>query len=238
MSTEYAKSEETPQRIYLISYPKIIFLYPTFIAALVAAIYMNLQGNAPLDITNKTAVMLASVFLGVFTINLVVFSFEFPRSTSLTLFFFIAAVVLSFFLMFQYRPDWLPVMKMLVGSFHPLANATFYNIFCGVLAFLFIGVLCNRQFDYWEVRPNELLHHHGILSNLERYAAPNLRISKEINDVFEYMLLRSGRLILQPGNEPRAIVLENVLFIGKKEEALTKMLSALQVRVSTADEPS
>ena len=87
------------------------------------------------------------------------------------------------------------------------------------------------QFDYWEVRPNELLHHHGVLSDLERFSAPNLRIDKEINDLFEYLLLRAGRLILHPSNERRAIVLENVFFINKKEQQITKMLGALQVQV-------
>ena len=94
-----------------------------------------------------------------------------------------------------------------------------------------IGVLISVQFDYWEVRPNELLHHHGILSDLERFSAPNLRIDKEINDVFEYLLLRSGRLILQPSNERRAIILDNVPFINRKEKEITGMLGALQVQL-------
>ena len=83
------------------------------------------------------------------------------------------------------------------------------------------------------MRPNELLHHHGVLSNLERFPAPHLRIDKEINDVFEYLLLRSGRLILQPSEERRAIILDNVPFIERKEETITRMLGALQVQVRT-----
>ena len=43
-------------------------------------------------------------------------------------------------------------------------------------ALIYLGVFISVQFDYWEVRPNELLHHHGILSDLERFSAPNLRI--------------------------------------------------------------
>ena len=101
------------------------------------------------------------------------------------------------------------------------------------MIFLYLCVLVSRRFDYWEVKGNELLHHHGFLSNLERFSAPNLRIDKEINDVFEYLLLRSGRLIIHASNERRAIVLENVLFINDKEERITKMLGALQVRVRT-----
>jgi hypothetical protein len=94
-------------------------------------------------------------------------------------------------------------------------------------------VLISRRFDYWEVRGNELLHHSGLLSDLKRFSAPNLRIDKEINDVFEYILLGSGRLIIHASNERRAIVLDNILFINSKEERITKMLGALQVRVRT-----
>jgi hypothetical protein len=92
------------------------------------------------------------------------------------------------------------------------------------------------RLDYWEVRPNELLHHHGVLSNLERFSAPNLRIDKEINDLFEYLLLRSGRLILHPSNERRAIILDNVPFIKDKERQITQLLGALKVDIRDDDE--
>ncbi|MBW3596216.1 MAG: hypothetical protein KY475_02960, partial [Planctomycetes bacterium] len=132
--------------------------------------------------------------------------------------------------LFILKPDVLPALGQFFGGVRPVANATFYWIVSGLFAVLFLVVMITVRFDYWEVRPNELLHHHGILSDLKRFSAPNLRIDKEINDVFEYFLLRSGRLILQPSSERRAIVLENVLFISRKEEQITKMLGALQVQ--------
>jgi len=113
----------------------------------------------------------------------------------------------------------------------PFCNSAFYFCFFTMMALIYIGVLISVQFDYWEVRPNELLHHHGVLSDLERYSAPHLRIEKEITDVFEYFLLRGGRLILHPTQERRAIVLENVFFINSKETKITRMLGALQVQV-------
>jgi hypothetical protein len=120
-----------------------------------------------------------------------------------------------------------------LSAIHPMANAHFYFFFFTVLGLIYGGVILNTRLDYWEVRPNELLHHHGFLSDQERFAAPNLRIDKEIGDVFEYLLLGSGRLILHPSNEPRAIVLENVFRISQKEKAITRMLGALQVQVRT-----
>lgn len=223
------RPSSVPKQIYLVSYPKAVFLYPTFLAALVAAFYMMFTGNE--DTHNAHIVALA--FLAIFAVNLVVISFDFPRTTSLTLFFFLVAVGVGLWFLFSSRPDMLPFVGQMISSLRPLANATFYFFFAGLLALIYIGVLITVQFDYWEVRPNELLHHHGILSDLERFSAPNLRIDKEINDVFEYMLLRSGRLILHPSNERRAIVLENVFFINRKETELTKMLGALQVQVRT-----
>lgn len=221
---------EQPKSIFLVSYPKVVFLYPTLISALIAGLYMAIAQDRARSDTH----IVSALFMAVLTVNLVVFAFDFPRTTSLTLFFFLSAVVLGALLLFRFNEDILPFLSRMLGAYKPEANATFYFSIAGALGLVFLAVLINVQFDYWEVTPNELLHHHGILSNLERYSAPSLKIDKEINDVFEYMLLRSGRLILHPSNEPRAIVLETVMGINRKEAALTKMLGALQVQVRSA----
>jgi hypothetical protein len=223
-------ADEAPASIILISYPKIVFLYPTFLASLAAAIYLSFAGPA-LDPAVRGPSTASILFLAVMAINLVVLGFDFPRTTSLTLFFLGAAIVMSLILLFEYYPGMLPRIAAVLEKFRPLANASFYWSLTGVLAVIFGGAYVVVHFDYWEVRPNELLHHHGFLSNLERFSAPHLRIDKEINDVFEYLLLHSGRLILQPSNERRAIILDNVPFIKRKEEAITRMLGALQVQV-------
>ncbi len=216
-----------PERVYLVSYPKIVFLYPTVLAALFGMIYMWAKGNDP---TAAYAVIPARIFLAVLGINLVVISFDFPRTTSLTMFFAGVAILIGLWTLFRLNPDLIPSLGNFVNSITPKANAWFYFIYFGIMMFLYLCVMIAVRFDYWEVRGNELLHHHGVLSDLKRFSAPSLRIDKEINDVFEYLLLRSGRLILHPSQERRAIVLENVFFINKKEERITKMLGALQVR--------
>lgn len=225
---ESATSDGEGKPIYLVDYPKIILLYPTFLVALACGIVgLFIKEDSPVAIT------LATVFLWTFGVNLVVLAFEFPRTTSLTIFFLVMALVLGAILLVRSNPEVLPMVTNALSHIRPHANPSFYFTLVGVLGLIYIGVLVLVGFDYWEVRPNELLHHHGFLSNLERYSAPNLRVTKEINDVFEYALLRSGRLILHPSNEPRAFVLDNVLFINKKEQEITKMLGALSVRVRT-----
>ena len=216
-----------PKRIFLVSYPKIVYMYPSFVFALIAGIYTAIAKNT--ESTDTEFVTL--LFIGVLGLNLVVLAFDFPRTTSLTLLFFGAAIIMGLVLTFQYKPELLGAVSRAVASLAPFANSQFYFLFAGVLFLIYLGVLVSVQFDYWEVRPNELLHHHGVLSDLERFAAPNLRIEKEINDVFEYLLLRSGRLILTPRDAQRSIVLDNVFFINRKEKQLTRMLGALQVQV-------
>jgi len=226
---------ETPDRVLLVPYPKIVFLYPTFLLAIVAAIWTHFLSE-PLTRDNHVAAGIGALFLGMFTVNLVILAFDFPRTTSLTIFFFGAAVVMGLILFFTFQPDFWPAIKDFVRHFHPMANATFYWTIATVLGLMFVAVTIVVRFDYWEVRGNELLHHHGFLSNLERLSAPNLRMEKEINDIFEYVLLRSGRLIIYTSNDRQPIVLDNVPFIDKKEAAVNRVLGALQVQVRRDDD--
>jgi len=219
-----------PAKIVLVSYPKIVFLYPTFVVSLAAAIYMTLA-RAPLDNTSTEAIVLSVVFLGVWATNLVVLAFDFPRTSSLSLFFLVVAMVMGGMLLSVLKPEVLPYVAARLKEFHPLANASFYWVFSLSLGLVTLGAMIVARFDRWEARPNELLHHQGLWGDLDRFPAPGVRIDKEITDVFEYLLLKSGRLILHVSSERRAVVLEHVPFITRKEKALTRLLGTLQVAV-------
>ncbi len=218
--------QEEDKSIYLVSYPKIILLYPTFFLSIIAGITMKVVAEE-----SATAQLVGWAFLWLFALNIVVLGFDFPRTTSLTLFFLLMAAGLGITLLATYNPALMPAVTAIFTTIKPHANATFYFLFASIFGAIYLCVFALVRFDYWEVRPNELLHHHGFLSSLERFSAPNLRITKEIDDIFEYMLLGSGRLVLHPSNEPRAFVLDNVPFIASKEARITKMLGALQVQV-------
>ncbi|MFV0443563.1 MAG: hypothetical protein ACK5Q5_08330 [Planctomycetaceae bacterium] len=230
----HAKSDHDPtESVILVAYPKIVFLWPSYVVSVIAALYLHIANGSlvAIDTAGGAGAAIGWTFLILLSVNLVVLSFDFPRTTSLTLFFVIVAVALGSALAVVYFPNIFPRVREMLASIRPQANATFYYIFAAVMTMIYIGVLANRRFDYWEVRPNELLHHHGFLSDLKRYSSPNMKIDKEINDIFEYLLLGSGRLIMHPSNEPRAIVLDNVPFISQKERRITKLLGALQVQV-------
>ncbi|HUQ68090.1 MAG TPA: hypothetical protein VM165_01120 [Planctomycetaceae bacterium] len=221
-----AARPDNEKPIFLVSYPKIVLLYPTFLAAIAAGLVELFLGRETMIVDS-----LAWGFLWLFALNIVVLSFDFPRTTSLTLFFLVMAAILGVVLAATNFPTLMPNVYAFFSHIRPRANSTFYFLFATIIGLIYLFVMVLVRFDYWEVRPNELLHHHGFLSSLERFSAPSLRITKEIDDVFEYMLLGSGRLVLHPSNEPRAFVLDNVPFIASKEARITKMLGALQVQV-------
>lgn len=228
-----AKSSQEPARVFLVPHPSVVFLYPTFIVSLIAAIGMTIWGQQAVEAGSRIPHTLSALFLGILAVNLIVLTLDFPRATVLTLFFIICTLVLGLVLVMTFAPNFIPWVRDLATGLHPLANASFFWIMAGVLGLVLITAKIAVQFDYWEVRQNELLHHHGLLSDLRRYPTEGLQIEKEINDVFEFMLLRSGKLILRPQGNNRDLVLENIVFIDHKEKELTKLLGARKVEIRT-----
>lgn len=262
-----APDKKKERGVILVSYPKVVFLYPSVLIALFAALYMQFFGNAAIekaDVAHANAVavaaaapapegdapavkpeqverpfgpvMVGTVFIVVLLLNVVVISFDFPRTTSVTIAALLAAALLGVLLLSKYYPNLLPFVSRLLAKLQPEANAMFYFCYSIGMMVIYGTVWINSKFDYWELRHNELLHHHGFMSDLERHPTTALKINKEIKDIFEYMLLKSGRMILQSGGNQRPIVLENVFFIDKKEQVITEMLSASLVQIAPPDE--
>jgi hypothetical protein len=218
------RAPDSPDRIVVHPLPKAIVLYPTAILCvifgLIAAFYDAGQEPALLGLS----------FVALFGLNLFVMNFEFGRASTLAIF----AVVfgLTFLGLFLGEHFKWPVFSSITGFFKELqihANAAFYFSLAIILGLTFLIVFIKSRFNYWEFTSNELLHHHGLVGNVERFPAPNLRISKEIHDVFEFLLLRSGRLVVHPSGERRSFVLELVVGVNKKEDAIKKILSKLSV---------
>jgi hypothetical protein len=181
--------------------------------------------------------LLAMLFLSMFAFNLLVMALDFPR-------FSLVAVILAilfglFFILWigsYFHLDLLKPIHMIFSGIYAVANKGFYIMVFVTLMLVFAIIYVTRWLDYWEVLPNEILHHHGPLSDLERYPTMNLKFDKEIPDVLEWALLGAGRLVLHVPNVAKALVLDNVLFISAKEKALKNVMSRLEVRVTTDQE--
>lgn len=228
-----------PTRVIVRSPPKVVFLYPTFLAALVAAVWAWVSLSGVGGDLGQAALGPGRLFWWVFTINLLVMSFDFGRGEFLALVLFFAAVTLGTVLLDQNWPMVRPIQEAL-STIQLRAHPHFYFLIALTLGLLFLAVFVHGRFDYWEITSNELLHHHGLLGDVERFPAPELRMTKEITDVFEYVLLGAGRLVLHPHGAQRATVLENVPFVARKEAMIQRLLSSLTVnmQVPQREEPA
>ncbi len=174
------------------------------------------------------------LFLIVLAFNMVVMGLDFPRFELIGL--VLAILFTTFFVLWlgaYFDLDLLRPLDKALASIYVFANAGFYLMFSlvvfGVLGIVYI----TRWLDYWEILPNEILHHHGPMSDLERFPTLNLKFDKEIPDVLEFLMLGAGRLVLHVPNVEKALVMDNVLFINSKEEALKRLMSRLDVRITT-----
>jgi hypothetical protein len=272
-SSPLTTPEPTPkhreQGIKIFMWPKVIFLYPTAIVALICAAGMHIIGdkvhdpNRPINeavdarqlkgdsatLNDSTMTMdkldrfwtkqnlLGMLFLAMLAFNLVTMGIDLPRFSVVAVIFGI--LFATFFLLWlgsRFELDLLKPIHAMIQHIYAVANRGFYLMFFVTLMFVFLIVWVTRWLDYWEILPNEILHHHGPLSDLERYPTMNLKFDKEIPDVLEYVLLGAGRLVLHIPNVSKALVMDNVLFINRKESALKRVMSRLEVRITTDQE--
>lgn len=215
-------------------YSKIVFFYPTMLIALFAGIMLSMGvGSSSPESAVSWSRTLALIFLGTFSFNLLTVAFEFSRFSTIAIILFIFVLVLGALLINEHTQI-LPAIQATISKLQPEANAQFYYTIFGVFALIFLGVFVDSRFDYWEFRPNEILHKHGFLGDVKRYPAPGTHVSKEITDVLEYALLMSGTLVIVPPGVDRPIVLENVVRINAVEERLVKLLSTINVSIDSS----
>ena len=205
-------------------WPKVVFLYPTFVCA---TIFFLLSWTGL--VADRT---LGNSFMVVWLLNLLVFSFDFSRIWSIVMIIGGALVVVLTL--------WLDLTGYIGDVAHKMAitcNAQFYAWFSGGMGLLLLIVFVNSRFHYYEVNAREILHHHGYLGDVARWSTEGLEMNKEIYDVAEYVLLRSGRLIFNPMTSKKSIVVDNVANVNRAEKAINDLLSHVAVRINQRPGP-
>jgi hypothetical protein len=186
---------------------KFVTLYPTILLAGIISLILAMFRS------EESHLFWGQFFLFFAFVNFVVGTFEFPRATVLTVILGGAAILLGLYLLNQHFGIF-PWLTSFFKSLNLQASAQFYLfIFLGGII-IFFGIWIQTRFDYWELTPNELIHHHGLLGDVERFSTAAMKFNKEITDIFEYMILRSATLLITLPTQPRPIQLENVLFVG------------------------
>ncbi len=230
----------TPESVIIRPWPKVVFLYPTFVVATIFFLLSWLGVGVPAAEPGAPPVMgstvLGNTFMLLLLLNLMVFSFDFSRIKSITIVIAIIAVVLLV-LWIDTKHDVTGFLGRLFGSIDVRVNTAFYGFLSAGLGLLLLIVFVNSRFHYYEVNAREILHHHGYLGDVQRWSTEGLEMNKEIYDIVEFILLRSGRLIFQPATAKKAIVLDNVANVNRIERNVKDLLSHVAVRFNQRPGP-
>ncbi len=216
--------------IKIVPLPKIVFFYPTAIIALACGIVMSLTGDVSVSDPGAWPKLAGWVFMAVFTANILIISFDFPGIKFLLVCAVLVVIILGLALTSVYYEDLIPGVGVELNKILLVAGAHFYYFTSVMLTTVIIASAAIAHWtDVWYLHSNELVHKRGILGDVEKYPTINLRVTKEINDLFEFFLLMSGSLVLQPTTTDRPIVLENVWRINHREKRIRDLLSTWRI---------
>ena len=221
------KSPAAPTSLIIRPWPKVVFLYPTFVVATIFWLISRFSsGGAEADVG-----MIGNLFMIVFAFNLLVFAFDFSRIKSITIAIALLALILGIGWA-NTQWEWVAGIREALASIDIRMNTQFYGFISSFFAFILLLVFVNARFNYYEINHRELLHHHGYLGDVTRIPTTGLHVHKEIHDLVEFMLLRSGRLVFYPQGKREALVIDNVMNVNKVEDHIKDLLSVMAVRVS------
>ncbi len=236
------------------SYPKVIFFWPSALLALIWGIVSFFPDHFPMvlylsTLPNYSEIilnfnnLLAWIFVITLAFNLFVVAFDFPSYKILLI--FVAIIALVFILMFVQvilivngiSFSVLTLVFFFLNIYLPLPTA-FYFVYAAIFGAIFGIIWLGRRWEYIEITRNYYIKRMGLFQGGEessRMTSVNLQFKKDIQDVFEYLLLRSGELTIIPAQGKDVIFLPNVLNINKVEQKLNRILGKMAVDTELAD---
>ena len=214
------------------SYPKTVLFYPMALISLVVAVILEINFLF-FYFVNPTLYQeilstVTFVWMIIFFFNLLLVTFDFGKSIVIGLVLIVIIVILGIAVIFLFSGSIPWINPALLGlQINLNATLAFFLIF---LVAIFIAWL-RAQFYYFKVTPNEIIFKKGILGDVERYGTSNVMFHKEINDIFEFLILRSGRLTFTVPGRKTSIVLDTVPRINSLEQKLLYLLRRIEVDI-------
>ena len=219
----------SPSRLVIRSWPKIILMIPTLIMALICGA-VNFGHSPPaIDAPFGLVHLLGLLFLLVLLVNLTLLLYDLSLRGFLIVSLLIVVIVLAIFLLNRYVEGgaWRAIGRAL--SLRVYANAAFYFVFALVLLFNLAVAWVLTRFHYWVVERNEIIIHKGYMAEQERHPTAQARFKLVIDDVVEYALMGSGKLVFTFGDDKSERELETVLFVHRKAKILDELLGRMAV---------
>jgi hypothetical protein len=215
--TGHSASTEPHKVVMMRSLPGIIYLLPTCIAALVAAIIVE---TAPEHVR-----WTSGIFLAILALNLVVVAFDLSHAKALIA---LLAIVVLILIALRYNNEnavWNGLRDM-VDGFNPEANSWFLGSIGVVLAVMIpSSYLFHCHFYFWDFHGYVIERHSGRGPATQGFPAARVRqIQVQTPDIFEHFFFGSGRLIITLDNQT-PIVIDHVPHARRKMFEIQEILA-------------
>ncbi|NVM55963.1 MAG: hypothetical protein HWN66_19860 [Candidatus Helarchaeota archaeon] len=219
MSEGTTPEKEFPESVHVTSYPKIIFLWPTWVVSFIIWLIAII---GKLDLTLVEYKAFGWVWIGILTFNLFVISFEFAAGKFLAILIIFFGIIIALFTI----PDlptsyWLPSLGL---------RMEFYLVITIIFSIIYGLLWLSRRFNYLEITHQQITYHVGILADERRYPAPSCHFEKRTEDVFERVMPPfCAKLIMKTETGETAEVLNCVPRINKRLADIKAILDHLKV---------
>lgn len=229
------KKDEIPDRVIVRGYAKTVYLWPTMLVGFFL-FTVDYVANNFMDMTPSVEfnAYLGSLWLLMFTFNIVVISFDFSLGKTFTIIVSVAFLILLYILLREwFFPDGLglntPSIKKVLVDLNITASPNFYAFISLVIFLILLVVFIYAHFNYWEFESNRISHHRGFFEREENFNAQSSRVITQTDDIFERLLWRAGTIYVidTQGTVHR---IENVYNAVGKDKVIQDLLSVIRVR--------
>jgi len=215
------------ESIKLHSYSDIIFFWPLEIPSIILLILSLI----PVLQDDSLIRIFSWIWIWIFISNLLIVAFDFSSSKAFSLValfivIFLILIILSTFANLNILQDVLIFLQMPVDL-----NWAFYTTILIIFSLLFLIAFISSKISYVEITGNEIFVKQGILAERIALSTDRMEISKVINDVFEYLIFRSGDLVIRTSSTSKfqTMRLQNIINIGKKIDIINHIVSITEV---------
>lgn len=213
------------RRIFVASFPAIIYFWPLMIVFFVCAILQNY--------TSIPEGTLGWVALLAFASNVLVIVQDFDQKKFLILILAIALGGLGTWLVQMYGLTFLETFVNAMINLEPTFSTSAYFIFGSIIFILMCWGLIHPMFDYWQLEHNEFVHYIQPFGRDISIPRQGSTVVKQIPDMLEFFLtFGGGSLVISRDGKVMATI-PNIPFLGRRMKAIEKLLS--ETRVTTLD---
>jgi hypothetical protein len=171
---------------------------------------------------------LGLIFMCVFAVNMLIIFYDVQTTGGFVILATALALVFLFMLLNNHMAI-LPFLRDALYFLAPIMDLKFYLFVILILGILFFIAFISTRLYYWEIRPNEVIIHTGLLEKQDRLPTQGVHCEWQIDDILEYFLLGSGSLMFTFPGRPKPEILHNVLGVRKRREQLAEILSVIRV---------